>query len=506
MKSKLVISALSMVAVPAAAQPVESPSHVASAPEAPVTQLELAVDLATTGELDHDAIRAALASELGVSIVERDAFAPSLGRLAIDVSQGALRLTYQPARGERVERSVALPAAASDRVQLIGFLATNLVRDQVSALLATMPPPPAPSVTPVVVVPPPVAFASVEKRASTGTTIPATLGFIPPLAVDRIAGSEVTVGFGVHAIAGMTDSSTVASVSGIVDIQRNTASGLQVGGIGTIAGRRVHGIQVAGIATYSPIVDGGQVGGVATVARKLHGVQVAGIGAAAETVEGAQVAGVANVARRVDGLQVAGIANIGGNVDGAQIGVVNVAKRMRGLQLGVLNISDDSDDAYPIGLLNFARNGRVEVDGWVESSKLSAIGLRHGPKHIHNIVALGWTPDHDHVLAGLGLGLHRTLSTGPRPLTLDIDAMNWWTNVWEGELGQLNQLRVTVAVPVGAVDVFAGAAANIYISDEMDESDNFHPTEFAARRVMTDGGTQVVSWPSVFAGVRMHAR
>jgi hypothetical protein len=503
MKSKLVISFMTMAALPAVAQPVESPSNAAPALEAPVTQLELAVDIAAAGELDHDAIRLALASELGVSIVDRDAFAPSVGRLAIDVAGGVLRLTYQPAQGERVERSVALPSAASDRVQLIGFLATNLVRDQVSALLATMPPPPV--ARPVVVVPPPVVEPKVEKRASRGTSIPATIGFIPPLAVDRIAGSEVTVGLGVHLIAGMTDSSTIASVSGIVDIQRNTASGLQIGGIGTIAGRHVHGIQVGGIATYSPNVDGGQVGGVATVARRLHGVQVAGVAAVAQRVDGMQVAGVANVAERVDGVQIGGVANVAGNVDGAQIGVINVAKRMRGLQLGVLNISDDGDGAYPIGLLNFARNGRVEVDGWVESSKLSAIALRHGPKHIHNIVALGWTPDHDHVLAGLGLGFHRNLSSGPRPLTLDVDAMNWWTNVWEGELGQLNQLRVTVAVPVGAVDVFAGAAANVYISDEMDESEHFNP-QFTAKRVMTDGGTQVVSWPSVFAGVRMHAR
>ena len=74
MKSKLVLSFMTITALPAVAQPVESPSQVAPAPEAAVTQLELAVDIAATGELDHDAIRAALAAELGVSIVDRDAF------------------------------------------------------------------------------------------------------------------------------------------------------------------------------------------------------------------------------------------------------------------------------------------------------------------------------------------------------------------------------------------------------------------------------------------------
>ena len=38
----------------------------------------------------------------------------------------------------------------------------------------------------------------------------------------------------------------------------------------------------------------------------------------------------------------------------------------------------------------------------------------------------------------------------------------------------------------------------------MDESANFHPV--AARTVMTDGGTNVVTWPSVFAGVRIKAK
>ena len=38
----------------------------------------------------------------------------------------------------------------------------------------------------------------------------------------------------------------------------------------------------------------------------------------------------------------------------------------------------------------------------------------------------------------------------------------------------------------------------------MDESADFHPT--LARRYDSSNGTHVVSWPSVFAGVRLHAR
>jgi hypothetical protein len=81
--------------------------------------------------------------------------------------------------------------------------------------------------------------------------------------------------------------------------------------------------------------------------------------------------------------------------------------------------------------------------------------------------------------------------------------MSWITNVWDGELGQLSQLRASVALPIGGIEVFGGAAANVYVN-EMDESASFHPVY--ERRTTTDGGTSVVAWPSVFAGVRLLAR
>jgi len=501
MKLNLIVPVIVCAAAPAAAQPVEHPSQIAPGPEA--TQLELAVDITSAGEIDAEAVGASLAGELGVTIVAQDAFAPALGRLSIEVAAGVLRITYQPAQGERLTREVALPAAQSDRIQLIGFLATNLVRDQVSAALAGMPPPAPPAPTPVVVVPPPPTPVVTPPRPRE-RVIPATIGFVPPLAVDRISGGEVSVGFGIHAVMGMTDSSRIASISGAVDVQRRAAYGLQIGGAATIAGREVRGAQIAGAVAVTRHLHGAQIAGAAAAAETVDGAQIAGAINVARDTNGLQIAGALNVARDVDGAQIAGAINVGRDVHGAQIGVLNVARRMRGLQLGVINVSDDGDDAYPIGLLNFARNGRVEADGWVESNKLTGVALRHGPRHIHNLVGLAWTPDHDHILAGFGLGFHHALSSGPRPVTLDVDAVNWWTNVWEGELGQLEQLRLTVAVPIGGIDLFAGAAANVYITDEMDESANFHPV--MARRVTSDTGIHVVSWPSVFAGVRLHAR
>lgn len=554
MLSKLVIASLVLAALPAGAQPTEHPVDGAAMPAdpagdpaasaAPELAPELSVDIAAPpGALDIPAVRLAIATELGVRIADPGTAGAALGTLAVTVERDVLRIAYRPVSGSSLERTLAVPPVPSDRVQLIAFVAANLVRDQVTALLAALARTPAaapastagaPPAAPVVVLPPPAMPAPVPSDSTPHHWIPATIGLVPPLTLDRIAGAEVSVGVGVHGLVGSTDGSTIASVSGLVDVQRRFANGLQVGGVAAVTrgpvegaqvggvgtyAARVHGLQVGGVGTYAGRVDGAQVGGVAAASHATHGLQVGGVaavtsamrgiqvgGVAAVTnaMRGFQVGGVAAVAERANGVQIGGVATVGGDVHGLQVGVVNVAGKMHGVQLGVVNVSDDGDDAYPIGLFNFSRNGRVEVDGWVESTQLTGIALRHGPKHIHNIVAFARARDHDHVLAGLGIGLHHPLSEGARPLALDLDAINWWTDVWSGDLSQLDQLRVTLAVPVGPIDLLAGAAANVYISDTMDESANFHPV--IARQLGDDNGVHVVSWPSVFAGVRMHAR
>lgn len=537
---------LALLAVPAAAEPVEHPSlgpeaPVASRPTAPDAQLALAVEVvASAGEVDPAEVRAAIAAELALRVVEHDALAPALGRLIVTLDQAAMRVVYHPAEGSRIERSLALPPAPADRVQLIAFVAANLVRDQASELLAALVRRPrvASEVAPARVVieaprelPPPAS-------PPPSTRLVATIGLVPPLAADRIAGSRVIVGLGVHAFVGVTDASQIASVSGLVDVQRQYATGLQVGGLAATAGRLDHAVQVGGLVALSrgstralqvgglaaiasgdahgmqvgglTSVSGGsfegiQVGGLASLARgHSHGVQIGGVATVARSSRGLQIGGVTSIAERVHGVQIGGVATIGGDVTGVQLGVVNVARRMRGLQLGVVNVTENSDDAFPIGLLNIARDGRVEVDGWIESTRMSAIALRHGPRRVHNLVAVAWSPDHEHVLAGFGLGMHMNLTRSTSPITLDLDAVNWWTDLWHGNLGQLEQLRATIAVPLGTVDLIAGAAANVYISDEMDESASFHPV--LARRTTSMGGTEVVAWPSVFAGIRLRAR
>lgn len=481
---------------PAAAQPVEHPSQE-SEPPGPHAGPELGIEVAADpADLDAAELRAAIATELAVGVTDATGFAPALGRLEVAVENGAARIAYRPAAGTLVERTLALPANRAERTELLSYIATNLVRDQAGEVLAGL--------RPVqVVIPPPAAPRPREVKPPTRELV-ATIGLVPPLAVDRLLGAHVVVGAGLHAVIGSTDASRFASVSGVIDAQRDYASGLQIGGAAAIAGRLDIGIQIGGAGAITRgDATGLQIGGAVTSAGgDLRGMQIAGaIARSGGEVAGIQIAGATAIASRVQGVQIAGAANIAGEVEGLQIGVINVAKKVRGVQLGVINVSGDGEDAYPIGLFNYSKNGGVAIDAWVETSQLSAIALRHGTRHVHNVWGVAYSPDHDHLLPGAGLGYHADLAAG---LALDLDAMSWWTDVWNGNTGQLNQLRATIALPVGPVDVFAGAAANVYVSDGTDESENFHPVW--ERSYMSDSGTRVVSWPTAFAGVRLRAR
>lgn len=509
---KLIIPAFGAVLVlggaRAIAQPVEHPSQEAEPPGEHAGP-ELGIEI--TADFDASELQGAIARELDVGVTDARGFAPALGRLEITVEAGAARVAYRPASGTLVERTLALPADPAERIELLSYVATNLVRDQANEVLAGLRPVPPPS-------PPPPPRAEPPRPAP--MELVATIGLVPPLSVDRVRGAHVIVGAGLHALVGYTDGSRFASVSGVIDSQREFASGIQIAGVAAFAGKVDTGIQIGGAGAISRgATTGVQIGGavtssagdleglqiagaVATARRDTSGLQIAGAGAVTSgELHGLQIAGATSIAGRVRGLQIAGGATIGGDVEGMQIGVINIAKKMRGVQVGVINISGDGDDAYPIGLINYSKNGRVAVDAWVETSQLSAIALRHGTRHIHNVWGVAYSTDHDHLMPGAGLGYHTDLAAG---LTFDLDAMIWMTDVWNGNLGQLNQLRASVALPIGPVDVFAGLANNVYVSDTTDESKNFHPV--LERTYMSDSGTRVVTWPTAFAGVRLRAR
>ncbi|MGE3761796.1 MAG: hypothetical protein AB7L94_06075 [Kofleriaceae bacterium] len=520
--SRVLASLLLSGAGIAGAQPVTMPGQVeASQVEANALGVEI---LDPGAALASDEVRTAIGAELGVRIVGQTAYAPALGRLEIAIDQGAVRIAYHPAPGTVIERTLALPVEQADRIQLIAFVATNLVRDQASEVLGGLP-----VIPPPVAPPPPIAQPITPERY-----IPATIGLVPPLTLDRAFGERVTVGFGLHAVMGWTDNTNIASISGAVDVvsgtmhgaqiggavaatfgharglqlggavalARGSFYGVQIGGAASAAGGSSTGIQIGGAASVAEDMFGVQIGGAASVAKRTRGLQIGGAGSVTGPMYGLQIGGAANVASRVDGAQIAGAVNVGGDVHGLQIGTVNIAKKMRGVQIGVVNLSDDGDESVPIGVINYSRNGGVAFDGWVDSSRVSSVAFRHGTKYIHNIWGVGWSPDHDNILVGAGIGGTAHLADN---LTFDLDAMHWLTDVWDLELGQIDQVRASLSFPIAKnLELFGGVAANVYLTEHMDESANFHPT--TTKTWKPTDTTTVVAWPSAFAGIRIRAK
>src|SRR5689334_9194251 len=130
----------------AIAQPVTQPSDIAADGQ---QHVGLGIEvLAPDGDIDAHVIREAIANDLGIAVTDGSAFAPSLGRLEIAAERGVLRIAYHPSAGTVIERTLQLPIAADERIQLITFVAANLVRDQAKEIIDGLPPAPA------VVIPP----------------------------------------------------------------------------------------------------------------------------------------------------------------------------------------------------------------------------------------------------------------------------------------------------------------------------------------------------------------
>jgi len=453
---------------PAAAQP----GAPAAAPAA-TDRIVLGIEInATAAELDARAIRDAITAELDVPVTEATAQGPALGVVAVTIDRHALRIIYRRTNGTSIERTVTLPDAPAERVQLITFIATNLVRDQASEILAQLARRPAGSVAAGASAVQPVQPVQIEQPVPAGPPpheLIASIGLVPPLSIDRLFGDHYVVGAGLYGVMGMQDGSTYVSISGAVDYQRRFASGVQLAGAAAIT-RRVDGVQIAGAVSV-----GGQV----------HGVQIAG---------------ATSVAGRVDGVQLSGAASIADEVHGMQIAPVNIASNLHGVQLGVVNISDGNDDAVPIGLINIARHGRTEFESTLDSSEMATLTLRHGPKYVQNVLGIGWSEGLDRPLLGVGLGTHQAFPTSPIPFSLDQDAV-LWTKVWNNQdLALLPQLRITIGVPVGPIDIVGGVLGNVHVYRGTGFLEDLHPH---LDHTYTSGSTKVTLWPAGFIGVRL---
>ena len=110
-------------------------------------------------------------------------------------------------------------------------------------------------------------------------------------------------------------------------------------------------------------------------------------------------------------------------------------------------------------------------------------------------------PSNDIWMLGLGIG--------PSFHVASLPCRSRWRSAWQvnhgGHYGDehlslLNQLRLTIGVPVGPVTLVAGGALNAYVSN--DRSSPLITSRIAAPDPMGSDVTVKV-WPSLFVGARL---
>ncbi len=228
----------------------------------------------------------------------------------------------------------------------------------------------------------------------------------------------------------------------------------------------VNGAQLAGVANVANFVEGAQLSGVTNATQEMSGVQASGIFNYTEVIEGAQLAGISNYSEDIEGAQLSGIFNYAESVDGAQLSLINYAESVEGLQLGLINISDDTDGVH-IGLINIVGGGKSEVEIAFSDVLTTALSYRFGTNIFYTIVSAGANYTKPIVDYGAGLGFGSDIAWRGR-----------WGNQIEGYIYALTehgefqkyinlmaQLRYTVSVELGSVELFAGPTASLTISD-----------------------------------------
>ena len=331
------------------------------------------------GELSVESLLGAIARELErpVTLVASEHAA-----LQVLVSAGRAELVYKTASGEGLARSVDLPRARDEAVEVVGLLAGNLVRNEADELLATLraraaasqqapdaapaakdaapplPRPPTPSSsTPADAVPRPAA----EALALTHT--PVQLALYSPKALYRdgeqrrfhlglgaaylrvgaIDGAAVSVG-----VVRVDQAVRGVALSGFWNHLLGPVSGVEMSGLFSEARGGLNGVGVSGVASFRQgRVVGAQLGGLVARTHALTGLLVAGAATTSHAVEGAAGAGLLTLAHDVDGFLLAGGASVSSSVTGAAAA-------------GVFNLTGDADGLLFAGALNLARS----VDGW----------------------------------------------------------------------------------------------------------------------------------------------
>ncbi len=488
----LAVLALTALTDPAAAQPL------------PPT-LCLAVDPAD-GLPPASALQLAIEHELEVPVRTELPCPAASGALSVaPAGAGQAHVAFVAPDGHKSGRAIRLPAETARAAETIALLASSLVRDEAGELLDTLrktkpapkkaepPAAPAAPLTPPVPAPIPAATppAPPPPPAATAPTAPS-----PPVAAPAPTdedddgeprpgegGIGIAVDFvpGVSIPPGRFASPTRALSFGIIGAWSPSLRGIEAAHVFAIKSRKARGIQMAGaFCLVADDMRGIQLaGGLNVVGGRLRGIQGSfGVNVARSIDRGVQF-GSLNLAGASDRVVQFGFANLAvGELRGIQGGVFNAARGdLRDVQLGVANFATGSVRGAQIGVFNFARDadagigllslywkGRTHLEMWSQDWARAMIGIKHGSRYIHNVVAVGGRSVGDKWLPVLALGLGIRARLGDR-LHVDVDGMHHLllqdSKDDDQTPDQLTQVKATVGLRMfRSATLFAGLSLN----------------------------------------------
>jgi hypothetical protein len=456
---------------------IVAPMLVSSLAAAEENDARIVLAVESLEGVDPEALREAIAAELGVDVALAAPGVAGRGTLSVRGDGKDVVVTFTR-EGKVVGRTIERPNKPETAIEMIALLSGNLVRDEASGLIDELrkkahPPPPAP--TPPAPPPPPPAPAPKEEPA------PGPCDFIAEhwwWGIDLAPGagmSSVERGRGVRAIS--------------------------IGVAGTLS-RSVHGVDIAGgVALSRQATCGVQLAGAATLTLgRVQGLQVAGGIAYAGSVYGAQLASVNVATGPVWGAQIATVNVAAGDVQGTQLGVVNIAAGdVRGLQLGVVNVAKDGDAA--LGVVSIYRNGRSNIDVTASEKAGGLASFEHGGRVLHNIYGVGERRNGETTRAMLALGLGARI-VGNEDFTFDLDLLHHWVIKPGSQYTSLEQVRLLFAVKLATgFSVIAGPTWSLLVTQDPEESaSSLLPSTDLTRENAT---TRVISWPGITFGVRL---
>jgi hypothetical protein len=390
----------------------------------------LVVDLSVgDSRFEPAAVRAAIARELGVLVVEPSASRQAQPKLEVRF-EGPERavLSFRTPDGRSVGRGIDLPRQPDRAVETIALLAANLVRNEAADLVSELErraraaarterearQPPQSRAQPEASPPPAPVAPKHEPPGSEPTDDdllgrhPINLSLFHPVALypdsDRrefklelglLYGRVRAVdGVGINAMVARVDQEVYgAQLAGIGSWVGGDSVGVQAAGLGVLSEGCSHGVHLSGLVNLEFGRGGTRSGREPCPRTALVGAQITGgYNSVVGDLSGSQTSGGANtVIGNLDGLQVSGAVNIvTGSVRGAQLSSVNVASgslvgahvdvvnvvgsadsgsSSQGAEIGVANVDGSDLDGLQVGVVNVSGRQRGAQIGLVNVSE-----------------------------------------------------------------------------------------------------------------------------------------